>query len=128
MKYLVEHMQGTAGINETEIETVEIEATTARAAIELATNDRDGDGWHWDGDTLDNDSSSNRAGSYCDYWMATEVAPDLLAEVERLTAVNKDLSDALEMVMPIIQAHDEWKVRHGQPMLTVRNALKLAGR
>jgi len=95
MKYLVEHMQGTAGINESAIETVEIEATTARAAIELATNDRDGDGWHWDGDTLNNDSAANRLGSYCDYWMATEVAPDLLAEVELLKAEKKELADAL---------------------------------
>jgi hypothetical protein len=98
MKYLVEHMQGNAGYNEIEIETVEIEAGSPREAIELVTNDRDGGGWHWDGDSLMNDSAANRAGSYCDYWMATEVAPDLLAEVERLTEVNKDLADALECV------------------------------
>jgi hypothetical protein len=79
-KYRVEHMQGTAGINESAIETVEIEASTASAAIELVTNNRAGAGWHWDGDALMSDAASNKSGSYCDYWMAEEIADEAVAE------------------------------------------------
>lgn len=71
--YRIEHLCGTAGINETAIETVEIEAHTPREAIELVTNDRAGSGWHWDGDSLMSDAAANQAGSYCNYWMAEEI-------------------------------------------------------
>lgn len=63
MKYVVEHNQGTQGVNERTIETVEVEAASEQEAIEYVAGKNS--------PTAPEDSGYG--GKWVDYWCASPV-------------------------------------------------------
>ena len=91
MKYLVEHMTGTAGVDETATVSEEVEAADGFAAIHQLAGELDG--WTIERTrpivAVRNPDAANTSGRYCDYWMAVplefqwgELPEDLQTETD----------------------------------------------